>query len=129
MKESKKKRPKALSEDEAYRIALNDHPEYKRMIDEGNLPDEIVDEEGNAMSPRAHLAMHQIVERQLASNKPRGVVDIERRLLALGVSRHDVRHIIATAMSDEMWHVMKGHRPFDERRYLNELQRLVEEYR
>ena len=67
MKESKKKRPKALSEDEAYRIALNDHPEYKRMIDEGNLPDEIVDEEGNAMSPRAHLAMHQIVERQLAS--------------------------------------------------------------
>lgn len=38
------------------------------------------------MSPRLHLTMHPIVERQLASDRPRGVAEIERKLLALGRS-------------------------------------------
>ena len=31
-----------LSEDEAWEIAVNDHPEYRKGIEDGTLPDEIV---------------------------------------------------------------------------------------
>jgi hypothetical protein len=131
MKKSKKKkdrRPRELSEDEAFGIALNDHPEYRRLFERDALPEEMVDEHGNLMSPRLHLHMHQIVERQLASDQPTGVREIERRLLRAGVSRHGVRHIIAQAVSDELWHIGKEKRPFDEDRYLRELRKLASEY-
>ncbi len=37
---------------------MRDHPEYRKAIENETLPDEITDEHGNVMSPRAHLAIH-----------------------------------------------------------------------
>ncbi|HEV3345165.1 MAG TPA: DUF1841 family protein [Pirellulales bacterium] len=126
-RKKKDRRPRELSEDEAFDIALNDHPQYRRLIERDALPEEMVDEHGNVMSPRLHLLMHQIVERQLASDRPRGVVEIEKQLLALGVSRHDVRHIIGQAASEELWNMTHEKRLFDEGRYMRKLRQLVAE--
>ena len=127
----KRKRPplRRLSEDEAYEIALNDHPEYRRGIIEGTLPETIPGEDGEPMNPRLHVMMHSIVERQLAANEPRGVAEIARQLAALGVSRHEIRHAIAGQLAEQLWAMQAEGARFDEVEYLEQLRDVVDSYR
>ncbi len=114
-----------LSEEEAWEIALRDHPEYRKAIEKGTLPDEITDEHGNVMSPRAHLAIHVSVERQIAADTPDGIASIAQDLERCGVSHHEVRHLIGEPLAAQMWYMTKEGCPFDERRYLAELHETV----
>ena len=127
----KRKYPKKqpLTEDAALEIAWRDHPEYRREFDRGELPDEVIGEDGRPMSPMAHVSLHAVVERQLAADEPKGVVAIAQELEQLGASRHDVRHAIAGVMAGHMWYMMKERCPFDEPRYMADLQKVVESHR
>jgi len=118
-----------LSEDAAFLIALRDHPEWRRAWQKNDLPDEIVGEDGQPMSPRAHLQIHAVVERQLAADEPKGVVAIARQLEQLGVSKHDVRHEIGGVLAEHMWYMETEGCPFDEGRYLAELRKVVRSHR
>jgi hypothetical protein len=126
---NKRRKRRELTEDAAWEIALRDHPEWSRLIEQDSLPDEITDERGEPMSPRAHLSLHAVVERQLASDEPKGVVAIARQLEQLGVSQHDIRHEIARAITGQMWRMMKEGCPFDEQQYLADLRNIVESHR
>ena len=123
------KKKREMTEDAALEIALRDHPEWRRAWKRGELADEISGEDGQPMSPRAHLRFHAVVERQLAADEPKGVLAIARELERLGVSRHDVRHEIGAAIAEHIWYVTKEGCPFDEGRYLAELRKIVESYR
>jgi hypothetical protein len=124
-----RKKKRELTEDAALEIALRDHPEYGRAWNKDELPEEIIGEDGQPMSPRAHLHIHAVVERQLADDEPKGVVTIARELELLGVSRHDVRHEIGTVITEHMWYMTKEGCPFDEGRYLADLRKVVESHR
>jgi hypothetical protein len=124
---SKKKRE--LTEDAAWEIALRDHPEWCRAWQKGALPEEIAGEDGQPMSPRAHLHIHAVVERQLAADEPKGVVAIAQELEQLGVPKHDVRHEIGRVITEHMWYMMKEGCVSDENRYLAELREIVESHR
>jgi hypothetical protein len=124
-----KKKKQEMTEDAALEIALRDHPEWRRAWENGELADEITGEDGQTMSPRAHLHIHAVVERQLAADEPKGVIGIARELEQLGVSRHDVRHEIGAAIAEHMWYMTKEGCPFDEGRYLSGLRKIVESYR
>ena len=115
-----------LSEDEAWEVALNDHPELRRAMDEDTLPDEIVDEVGNVMNPRLHLTLHAMVERQIAADEPPGVAAIARELAQRGVSHHEIRHAIGQPLTKQIWYMQKEGCPFDEDRYLGQLQNIVD---
>ena len=123
------KKKREMTEDAALEIALRDHPEWRRAWERGELADEITGEDGQPMSPRAHLHIHAVVERQLAADEPKGVLAIARELEQLGVSRHDVRHEIGAVITEHMWYMTKEGCPFDEGRYLAELRKIVESYR
>jgi hypothetical protein len=123
------RRKRKLSEDAALEIALNDHPEWRKAWRRGELPDEIVGEDGEPMSPRAHLHIHAIVERQLAGDDPKGVAAIAAQLQELGLSKHDIRHEIGCVIASHMWYVMKEGAEFDEKRYLSDLQKVVQSHR
>ena len=118
-----------MSEDEAFEIALRDHPEWYRAWETGELPDEITGEDGQPMSLRAHLHIHAVVERQLAADDPKGVLAIARELEQLGISRHDVRHEIGSVIAEHIWYMTKEGCPFDEGRYLEELRNVVKSHR
>ena len=105
------------------------HPEWRRKWENDTLPDEIVGEDGEPMSPRMHLAIHVIVERQLAMDEPKGVVAVADELSCLGVSRHDIRHEIGRARVDQLWHIQNEGRPFDEASYLADLEEIVQSHR
>jgi hypothetical protein len=112
------KKKRELTEEAALEIALRDHPDLRRARNKGELPDEVLSEDGQPMSPRAHFHIHAVVERQLASDDPKGVVAIAQALEQLGVSRHDVRHEIGTVIAEHMWYMTKEGCRFDEGRYL-----------
>ena len=123
------KKKREMTEDAALEIALRDHPEWRRAWEGGELADEITGEDGQPVSPRVHLHIHAVVERQLAADEPKGVFAIARELERLGVSRHDVRHEIGAVIAEHIWYVTKEGCPFDEGRYLAELRKIVESYR
>ena len=123
-----KKKKREMTEDAALEIALRDHPEWRHAWERGELADEITGEDGQPMSPRAHLQIHAIVARQLAADEPKGVLAIAHELEQLGVSRHDVRHEIGAIIAEHMWYMTKEGCPFDEGRYLAELRKIVESY-
>lgn len=127
---AKRKLPplRPLSEDEAWEIALNDHPEYREGIEDGTLPEEILDERGELMNPRLHLTLHTIVEKQLASDEPKGIAEIARELAARGVSRHNIRHLMATPLAEQLWAMQTEGAQFDEDEYLAHLRDIVDSY-
>ena len=59
----KDKSRKMIGEDEAMRIAIKNHPQWRKQYERGTLPDRVIDEYGQEMSPRAHIAIHSIIER------------------------------------------------------------------
>ena len=125
---TKREKPE-VTEDAALEIALQDHPEWRRAWDQGKLPDEVVGEDGQPTSPRDHLHIHAVVERQLAADEPKGVVAVASELEQLGVSQHDVRHEIGAVIAKHMWYMTKEGCLFDEGRYLVELRKVVESRR
>ena len=124
-----RKKKRKMTEDSALEIALRDHPEWRRAWENGELADEIIGDDGQPMSPRAHLQIHAVVERQIAVDEPKGIVGIARELEQLGLSRHDVRHEIGAVIAEHIWYMTKEGCPFDEDRYLAELRTVVESYR
>lgn len=119
---------KHLSEDEAIEIALRDHPELREGWMNGTLPQELTDDSGNVWSPRMHISLHAIVERQIANDEPRGVADIAQQLAESGVDRHEIRHIIAQPLAEQIWQVMHEGHAFDADLYLSELEEAIRNY-
>jgi hypothetical protein len=68
---------------------------------------------GQEMNPRLHLVMHAIVAKQLADLDPPEVWDAARRLRRLGYPRHEILHMLGTAMGDQLWHAMHEQRDYD----------------
>lgn len=123
-----KKDRKELSEDEATQIVLKSHPQWRKQWENDKLPDELIGEDGEPMNPQMHIAVHVIVERQLAADEPKGVVAIAKQLEQLGMSRHDVCHTIGHAITGQIWSMQKEGRPFDAASYLAELREMVGSY-
>lgn len=118
-----------LSEDDVQELVWEMHPDLNRMRLRGTLPDELVDEEGRAWNPRMHIDMHTIVERQLALNEPEGIADLaiqferEKKL-----DSHEIRHVLAAAIGEQLWHMMKQRQLFDSQRYFRDIRRLYNEF-
>ena len=78
---------------------------------------------------RAHLLIHEMVEKQLAEDDPPEVSRVLHRLLANGLSRHEAVHAIGTVVAREALSMLKQGRPLDKKVYVRELQSLtVESY-
>jgi hypothetical protein len=68
---------------------------------------------GQEMDPRLHLAIHEIVANQLAEDKPPEVWATAKRLRSLGYDRHEILHMLAGAMSGQLWGALYEHREYD----------------
>jgi hypothetical protein len=96
------------------------HPEFADAlrIDE----DVIVD--GEPVNPRLHVAMHQIVANQLLADDPPVTWQTVQRLDGLGYDWHNITHMIAALVTEDVYRSLHEHRqhdPADYARRLNEL--------
>jgi hypothetical protein len=79
---------------------------------------------GEPYSPRLHIAMHQIVANQLIADNPPETWPTVQRLAALGYDWHNIMHMIAAVVSDDVYHAVKEGRPFDPVGYAQRLREL-----
>ena len=121
-----KKPRKQLSEEDALAIVLKDHPEWRKQWDDGTLPDEIIGEDGEPMSPRMHILVHTIAERQLATDEPNGVVAVATELEQLGLSHHDICHTFGEAVASQMWYMNQEGCMFNEGWYMADLRKTID---
>jgi Domain of unknown function (DUF1841) len=69
--------------------------------------------DGREVNPRLHLVLHEVVASQLAADDPPEVWATATRLRGLGYGRHEILHMLGSAMSGELWEAIQGHRGYD----------------
>ena len=68
----------------------------------------------------------QAVETQIRDNKPPETKQTYNRLLALGISKANAKIYIGQCIMFEIFNIMKHQQPFDEKRFVKNLDRLPE---
>ncbi len=107
-------------EDELMMLLEARHAELGEALESGD--EMIVD--GEPFSPRLHLAMHQIVANQLLAEDPPETWQTVRRLADMGYDWHNIMHMIARVVSDDLYGAIKESREMDPADYARRLQRL-----
>ena len=92
-----------------------DHPELDRALRDGK--DELI-VDGEPMSIRLHLTMHQALANQLADNDPPEVYLTAQRLLASGYERHEVLHMLAAPIAEQIHATLHDGKEYDRDRHL-----------
>jgi uncharacterized protein DUF1841 len=89
--------------------------------------DEIV-LQGQKMSPRLHITLHEIVANQLWDDDPPETWETAKRLLADGYERHEVLHMLCSVVAREVWGTLALGRAADNERYVVKLAELPDSY-
>ena len=69
------------------------------------------------MNIRLHVAMHEVVAKQLADDDPPEVYETARRLLDAGYDRHEVLHMLARPMASQIHATLTDKQPYDHARH------------
>ncbi len=80
--------------------------------------------EGQPFSPRLHIAMHQVVANQLLADDPPEAWQTVQRLSGQGYDWHNVMHMIAGVVSDDIYQAINEQRRFDPGDYARRLSEL-----
>jgi tetratricopeptide (TPR) repeat protein len=102
-----------------------DHPELADSLEAGL---EEVEVDGQAMSPTAHLALHEMVAAQLWDNDSPETWYTVERLIDSGFDHHEILHMVASALATEMFRMNKEEAPFDMESYAAALAELPESF-
>ena len=78
-------------------------------------------------NPRLKASFLEVVDNQLKANDPPETKQTLDRMIAQGITREDAKIYIAQAVCVEVFNVLKHKKPFDQARYLRNLQRLPKE--
>lgn len=107
-------------------LILAEHPELAEAIECGEDEVLVGDE---TVNPRLHITMHEIVATQLWADDPPEVWVTAKRLLAAGYERHDVLHMLGSALMGEIWDVLQDRgSPQDRSGYVQRLEALPESW-
>jgi hypothetical protein len=102
-------------------VVRHEHPEFEQALKQGRR--EIQGSDG-PMNPRLHLQFHEIVATQLWDDSPPEVWDTAARLLDTGYQRHEILHMLARPLSEQIWGALYDERPYDHERHVAALQAL-----
>lgn len=102
-----------------------EHPELAAAIRRDE--DEVV-VGGAAMNPHLHVALHEAVASQLWNDDPPEVWQTARRLREAGYERHEILHMLASALTAEIWSALHENQPYAHDRYVRALEALPESW-
>jgi len=91
--------------DERRLLIEAEHPRLRQALRD-DVDETVVD--GQAMNPRLHIALHEIVAERLWADEPPETWATAQRLTALGYDRHEVLHMLMSVLSDELHQAMQG---------------------
>jgi len=104
---------------------VGDHPEYHRWLEQGDavLHAEFGPESGRT-NPFLHLSMHMALREQVGTDRPAGIRRIHGSLTRQH-GAHEAEHHMMEALGRALWDAQRAGTAPDERRYLEELERLI----
>ncbi len=104
--------------DERRLLIEAEHPELAGALE----PDEegaiVTDDEAN---PRLHVTLHEIVAEQLWEDDPPEAWQTARRLLAAGYERHEIFHMLGSALVPQLWRALRERQPAGRDEYVRAL--------
>jgi len=103
---------------------IEDHPEYQTVMAGGELDAPYAPEDGQT-NPFLHMGLHLAIREQVATDRPPGVTDIFRTLLANSADRHAAEHRALDCLAESLWLAQSNNSLPDEQAYLESLRRLV----
>lgn len=113
--------PRPASEERLARLAwlfpdatgLDDPDDDDRIgeLVEADHPFTLLDDDEAEERHRLHLAMHQIVVRQVLDDTPPEAWLTAQRLHALGIERHELHHMLASAVAPDVFAALEGTEP------------------
>jgi hypothetical protein len=97
-----------------------EHPEYADALE----ADEDVLIDGEPVSPRLHIGMHEVVTNQIWDLDPPETWATAQRLVGLGYDRHEILHMLSGAVATQLWQTMHHNRAFDREAFVADLDAL-----
>jgi hypothetical protein len=107
-------------EDDRALLLEAQHPELQDALRHDK--DMVVD--GELMNPRLHVALHQVVANQLVADEPPETWHTVQRLSREGYDWHNIMHMIAALVTDDIYYAVQEHRPYDNADYARRLNEL-----
>ena len=104
------------------RLNPHDEDELQPLIEAMHDGDEPSDEE--EFSPGAHVAMHHAVARQILTDDPPNTWQTVQRLAGLGYDWHNIMHMIAALVAQDVQAILVEHRQPDPQDYARRLDEL-----
>lgn len=98
-----------------------EHPEFADALDRD---EEFVIIDGEEVDPRLHLTLHEIIVEQLWEDDPPEAWRTAQRLTAAGYERHEILHMLGSALVPQLWRAMAKGETSDTEEYLSALSRL-----
>jgi hypothetical protein len=96
------------------------HEEFHDALASGE--DMVID--GEPVNPRLHVLMHQVVAKQLLSDTPPRTWSTVRRLAGMGYDWHNIMHMIASLVSEDVHAAFTEVRKHDPASYARRLDQL-----
>lgn len=96
------------------------HPDFGDAL----RTDEEMVVDGEPFSPRLHVTLHQVVATQLLADEPPDTWLTVQRLAGLGYDWHNIIHMIASVVGDDLYEALKKRRTFDPADYTQRLSEL-----
>ena len=102
------------------------HPEYHALLKRGEdaLDRDFLPEQGET-NPFMHMGMHIAIREQLSTDRPAGIVDAIRTLLARVQDAHEVEHRVMECLGQSLWKAQRTGQTPDEVAYLRCVQGLA----
>ena len=98
-----------------------EHPEFADALDRD---EEFVIVDGEEVNPRLHLTLHEIIVEQLWEDEPPEAWRTAQRLTAAGYDRHEILHMLGSALAPQLWRAVAQGEASDTEEYLSALSRL-----
>jgi hypothetical protein len=108
-------------EDERTFLLEAQHLEMEEALERG---EEMVGADGEPMSPRLHVTLHQVIANQLLADEPPETWQTVQRLAGLGYDWHNVMHLIMGPVTEAVYETLAEKRPFDRADYVRRLAEL-----
>ena len=104
---------------------MKQHPEFHQEFEMADVYADIdlqydPDKEVN---PFLHIAIHSIVENQLAANDPPEVAEFFKRRKYKKETRHETSHMVGLFIMEQIFEILKNGVPFDLDRYKRDLEK------
>jgi hypothetical protein len=93
------------------------HPEFAGAL----RSDEDVIVDGGPVNPKLHVALHEVVANQLLADDPPEAWQTVQRLAGLGYDWHNIMHMIASLVTEDVYLALNEHRQHDPASYARRL--------